>query len=35
VSRAGNYEAGLSILQCAYAPEYATHSDSMRIVIKP
>ncbi|NLI37703.1 MAG: alpha-2-macroglobulin [Bacteroidales bacterium] len=33
VSRAGSYEAGLSTLQCAYAPEFATHSESMRITI--
>ena len=35
VSHTGNYEVGLSTLQCAYAPEFATHSDSMRIEIKP
>lgn len=33
VSRAGSYEAGLSTLQCAYAPEFATHSESMRITV--
>lgn len=32
VSRSGNYEAGLSTLQCAYAPELTTHSDSMRVI---
>jgi hypothetical protein len=34
-SRKGNYEVGLSTLQCAYAPEFATHSDSMRIEVLP
>jgi hypothetical protein len=35
VSRVGNYEVGLSTLQCAYAPEFSTHSDSMRIEVLP
>lgn len=34
VSRAGNYEAGLSTLQCAYAPEFTTHSGSTRVVVE-
>lgn len=33
VSRTGSYEAGLSTLQCAYAPEFAAHSKSMRIIV--
>ena len=34
VSRAGTYETGLATMQCAYAPEYASHSASMTIIIK-
>lgn len=32
-ARSGKYEVGLSTLQCAYAPEFATYSDSMRISV--
>lgn len=34
VSRAGSYETGLATIQSAYAPEYASHSASMRVVVK-
>ena len=33
VSRAGTYETGLATMQCAYAPEYASHSASMTIIL--
>ena len=33
VSRAGTYQAGLAILQSAYAPEFAAHSASMKVVV--
>ena len=32
ISRAGTYETGLATMQCAYAPEYASHSASMTII---
>jgi len=32
-SRAGEYEAGLATLQCAYAPEYSAHTGSCRITV--
>lgn len=31
VSRAGTYEVGLATMQCAYAPEYASHSASATV----
>ena len=34
VSRAGTYETGLATMQCAYAPDYASHSASMTLIIK-
>ena len=34
VSRAGTYETGLATMQCAYAPEYASHSASMTVDVK-
>ena len=34
VSRAGTYETGLATMQCAYAPEYASHSASMTVEVK-
>lgn len=33
VSRAGTYETGLATMQCAYAPEYASHSASMVVKV--
>ncbi|KAA6328551.1 hypothetical protein EZS27_022572, partial [termite gut metagenome] len=33
VSRAGSYEAGLAVIQSAYAPEYAGHSEGMRVEV--
>lgn len=34
VSRAGTYEAGFATIQCAYAPEYVSHSASMKVTVK-
>lgn len=34
VARSGQYEAGLATIQCAYAPEYAAHSASMKVEVK-
>ena len=34
VSRAGTCETGLATMQCAYAPEYASHSASMMVDVK-
>lgn len=34
IARAGTYETGLATIQCAYAPEYASHSTGGTIVIK-
>lgn len=34
VSRAGTYETGLATIQSAYAPEYASHSASMKVTVK-
>ncbi|KAA6322904.1 hypothetical protein EZS27_027603, partial [termite gut metagenome] len=33
VSRAGSYEAGLAVIQSAYASEYAGHSEGMRVEV--
>lgn len=33
VVRAGTYEAGMASIQCAYAPEYAAHSATARVVV--
>ena len=34
VARGGTYETGLATVQCAYAPEYASHSAGGIVVIK-
>ncbi|MCI7069968.1 MAG: MG2 domain-containing protein [Bacteroides pyogenes] len=34
VSRRGVYESGMATMQCAYAPEYASHSGSERVEVK-
>lgn len=34
IARGGTYETGLATIQCAYAPEYASHSAGGTIVIK-
>ncbi|MFQ7083658.1 alpha-2-macroglobulin family protein [Bacteroides intestinalis] len=34
VARSGQYEAGLATIQCAYAPEYAAHSASMKVEVE-
>ena len=33
ISRSGTYEAGIATLQSAYAPEYASHSGSTKVVV--
>lgn len=33
VSRSGTYQAGLAVMQSAYAPEYASHSASMKVEV--
>lgn len=33
VARSGTYEAGLAMMQCMYAPEYAAHAGSMRVKV--
>lgn len=34
IARGGTYETGLATIQCAYAPEYASHSAGRVIIIK-
>ncbi len=34
VDRAGTYDAGLATIQCAYAPEYSSHSSAMTVVVE-
>lgn len=34
IARGGKYETGLATIQCAYAPEYASHSTGGTVVIK-
>ena len=34
VTRAGNYSSGIATLQSAYAPEFASHSSSERVVVE-
>jgi hypothetical protein len=34
VARSGNYSSGIATLQSAYAPEFASHSSSLRVVVK-
>ena len=34
VSRSGTYETGFATLQSAYAPEYVSHSASMKVTVK-
>ena len=34
ISRAGTYQVGLASMQCAYAPEYVSHSSGMTIVVE-
>ena len=35
VTTAGNYSNGISILECMYAPEFAAHSEGIRIQVEP
>ena len=34
VDRAGRYEGGIATMQCLYAPEFAAHSDSEKMVVE-
>ena len=34
ISRAGTYQVGIASMQCAYAPEYVTHSSGMTIEVE-
>lgn len=34
VARAGTYETGLATMQCAYAPEFASHSTGGKLVVE-
>ena len=34
ITRSGNYAAGVSTLQCLYAPEFVAHSAGQRIKVK-
>ena len=34
VARTGTYETGLAVMQCAYAPEYSSHSASTTVEVK-
>lgn len=34
INRAGTYETGLATIQSAYAPEYVSHSASMKVTVK-
>lgn len=34
IARSGEYEAGLATIQCAYAPEYAAHSASVKVEVE-
>lgn len=34
LTRSGNYSSGIATLQSAYAPEFASHSSSERVVVK-
>lgn len=35
VSQAGNFSNGITTLQCMYAPEFSTHSEGIRVMVKP
>jgi len=34
VTRSGNYSSGIAVLQSAYAPEFSSHSASLRVAVK-
>ncbi|MCD8167118.1 MAG: MG2 domain-containing protein [Bacteroides sp.] len=34
VNRSGKYEAGIASLQSAYAPEFVSHSNSLKVIVK-
>jgi uncharacterized protein YfaS (alpha-2-macroglobulin family) len=35
VTTSGNYSSGISILECMYAPEFAAHSEGIRLQVEP
>lgn len=35
VSHSGNFSNGITTLQCMYAPEFSTHSEGIRVTVKP
>jgi uncharacterized protein YfaS (alpha-2-macroglobulin family) len=35
VTTSGNYSNGISVLQCMYAPEFAAHSEGVRLHVEP
>lgn len=35
VTHAGNFSNGITSLQCMYAPEFSTHSEGVRLTVKP
>lgn len=35
VTHAGNFSNGITSLQCMYAPEFTTHSEGIRVTVKP
>jgi len=35
VSHSGNFSNGITTLQCMYAPEFSTHSEGIRVKVKP
>jgi len=34
VNRAGTYSNGITTLQCLYAPEFTSHTEGIRIIVK-
>ena len=35
VTTSGNYSNGISVLECMYAPEFAAHSEGVRLHVEP
>ena len=35
VTTSGNYSNGISVLECMYAPEFAAHSEGIRLHVDP
>jgi uncharacterized protein YfaS (alpha-2-macroglobulin family) len=34
ITHAGNYSAGITTIQCMYAPEFTSHSEGVRVKVK-